>query len=171
MHYFFPDISGTFVSDISKTEYMCSSRNVEDSQTIQMDGQEIKRVQKFKYLGSILEASGNMDQEVRHRIQAGWNNWRSASGVLCDKRIPIRLKGKFHRTMIRPIMIYGPETASMRKIDEKKMDVAEMRMLRWMSGVTRIDRIRNEYIRGSTKVTKVSKKMQEGRLMWYGYLL
>ena len=68
-------------------------------------------------------------------------------------------------------MIYGTETASMRKIDEKKMDVAEMRMLRWMSGVTRMDRIRNEYIRGSAKVTEVSKKMQEGRLRWYGHLM
>ena len=53
----------------------------------------------------------------------------------------------------------------------KKMDVAEMRMLRWMSGVTREDRIRNEYIKGSTKVVEISKKVQEGRLRWYGYLL
>ena len=51
------------------------------------------------------------------------------------------------------------------------MDVAEMRMLRWMSGVTREDRIRNEYIRGSNKVVEISKKVQEGRLRWYGHLL
>ena len=36
---------------------------------------------------------------------------------------------------------------------EKKLDVAEMRMLRWMSGVTKLDRIRNERIRGTTKAT------------------
>ena len=46
-----------------------------------------------------------------------------------------------------------------------------MRMLRWMSGVTREDRIRNEYIRGSTKVVEISKKVQEGRLRWYGHLM
>ncbi|XP_064080664.1 uncharacterized protein LOC135197533 [Macrobrachium nipponense] len=50
---------------------------------------------------------------------------------------------------------------SMRKTEEKKMDVAEMIMLRWMSGVTVEDRIRNEYIRGSTKVVEVSKKAQD----------
>ncbi|XP_066962287.1 uncharacterized protein [Macrobrachium rosenbergii] len=33
------------------------------------------------------------------------------------------------------------------------------------------DRIRNEYTRGSTKVLEISKKVQEGRLRWYGYLL
>ena len=43
----------------------------------------------------------------------------------------------------------------MRKAQEKKLDVAEMRMLRWMSGVTKLDRIRNERSRGTT--TKVGK--------------
>ena len=54
---------------------------------------------------------------------------------------------------------------------KRKLDVAEMKMLRWMSGVTRTDRIRNEYIRGSLKVVEVSKKIQEARLRWYGHVM
>ncbi|MEL7196585.1 MAG: reverse transcriptase family protein, partial [Bacteroidota bacterium] len=155
----------------SKTEYMCANIDGEVLGSIQLAGEELKRVNKFKYLGSIVEVDGNMEHEVKHRIQAGWNNWRAASGVLCDRKVPLKLKGKFHRTVVRPAMIYGTETASLRKTEEKKMDVAEMRMLRWMSGVTREDRIRNEYIRGSLKVVEASKKIQEGRLRWYGHLL
>ena len=85
--------------------------------------------------------------------------------------MPLRLKGKFHKTVVRPAMLYGTETASMKKTDEKRMDVAEMRMLRWMCGVTREDRIKNDYVRGTTKVVEVSKKAQEGRLRWYGHIL
>ena len=44
-------------------------------------------------------------------------------------------------------------------------------MLRWMSGVTKLDRIRNEIIRGTTKVGEISKKVQESRLTWYGHVL
>ena len=49
------------------------------------------------------------------------------------------------------------------------MDVVEMRMLRWMSEVTKLGRIINERNRGTTKVGEISKKVQESRLKWYGY--
>ena len=62
-------------------------------------------------------------------------------------------------------------TWAMKKAQVKKLDVAEMKMLRWMSGVTKLDRIRNERIRGTTKVGEISKKVQESRLKWYGYVL
>ena len=68
-------------------------------------------------------------------------------------------------------MMYGAETWAVMKAQEKKLDVAEMRMLRWMSGVTKLDRIRNERIRGTKKVGEISKKVQESRLKWYGHVL
>ena len=38
--------------------------------------------------------------------------------------------------------------------------------------VTNLDRIRNERIRGTTKVGEISKKVQESRLKWYpGHVL
>ena len=58
-----------------------------------------------------------------------------------------------------------------KKAQESKLDVAEMRMLRWMSGVTKLYRIRNEIIRGTMKVGEISKKVQESRLKWYGHVL
>ena len=53
----------------------------------------------------------------------------------------------------------------------EKMEVAETKMLRWMCGVTRLDKIRNEKIRGSTKVGQISKKVQERRMRWYGHVM
>ena len=108
---------------------------------------------------------------MTHRIQSGWKNWKRVSGILCDRRISLRVKGKVYKTVVRPAMMYGAETWAVKKAQEKKLDVAEMRMLRWMSGVTKLDRIRNERIRGTTKVGEISKKVQESRLKWYGHVL
>ena len=40
-----------------------------------------------------------------------------------------------------------------------------------MSGVTTLERIRNETIRGTAEVGEISKKVQEIRLKWYGHVL
>ena len=51
----------------------------------------------------------------------------------------------------------------LKKAQENKSDVAEMRMLRWMCGVTKLDKIRNERIRGTTKVGGITKEVE---LVW-----
>jgi hypothetical protein len=61
----------------------------------------------FRYLGSMLQKDGDIDEDVSHRIKAGWLKWRQASGNLCDPRMPQKLKAKFYRTVIRPTMLYG----------------------------------------------------------------
>ena len=55
--------------------------------------------------------------------------------------------------------MYDAETWAVKKAQEKMLDVAEMRMLRWMSGVTKLDGIRNARIRETTKVGDISKKV------------
>ena len=80
---------------------------------------------------------------------------KKVSGVLCDRRTKVKIKGKVYKTIVRQAMVYGAETWAVKKAHEKKMEVAEMKMSRWMCGVTRLDKIRNEKIRGSTKVEEM----------------
>ena len=72
------------------------------------------------------------------------------SGVICDRRVPARVKGKVYKVAVRPAMLYGLETVALTKRQEAEMEVAELKMLRFSLGVTRMDKIRNEYIRDST---------------------
>ena len=91
--------------------------------------------------------------------------------MLCDRRMIFKMTGKVYKTIVRREMVYGAETEALKKANEKKMEVAEMKMLRWVCGVTRLDKIRNEKIRGSTKVGEISKKAQERRMRWYGHVM
>ena len=90
---------------------------------------------------------------------------------LCDRRMNMKIKGKVYRTVVRPALMYGAETWALKKAQENKLEVAEMRMLRWMCGVTKLDKIRNARIRGTTKVGEITKKVQERRLKWYGHVM
>ena len=45
------------------------------------------------------------------------------------------------------------------------MEVTELKRLRFSLGVTRMDKIRNEYIRGTGG--KVWRETREARLRWY----
>ena len=80
---------------------------------------------------------------------------------MCDKKVPLKLKGKFYQTAVRPALLYGTECWAVKSQHENQVSVAEMRMLRWMSGKTRHDMIRNDVIResgGSTYSRKVGRK-------------
>ncbi|KAK3570820.1 hypothetical protein QTP86_027652 [Hemibagrus guttatus] len=153
----------------SKTEYMCMNER-EGSGTVRLQGEEVKKVQEFKYLGSTVQSNGECGKEVKKRVQAGWNGWRKVSGVLCDRKISARIKGKVYRTVVRPAMLYGLETVSLRKRQESELEVAELKMLRFSLGVTRLDRIRNEYIRGTAHVGCLGDKVREARLRWFGHV-
>ncbi|XP_068227863.1 uncharacterized protein [Palaemon carinicauda] len=67
-------------------------------------------------------------------------------------------------------MIYGAETLPIKKVQERRMEVAEMIMLRWMGGVTK-EMTRNLLIRWTVKVLEVSKKAQERILKWFGHVM
>ena len=89
------------------------------------------------------------------------------SGVICDRRVSARVKRKVYRVAVRPAMLYGLET----KRQEAEMEVAELKMLRFSLGVTRMDKIRNEYIRGTAQVGRFGEKTREGRLRLYGHVM
>ena len=68
-------------------------------------------------------------------------------------------------------MVYGLETVVVTKKQMEEIEVTEMKMLRFAMGMTRKDKIRNEYIRGTVKVERLGMKMMEGRLRSYGHVM
>ncbi|EYC39215.1 hypothetical protein Y032_0668g1344 [Ancylostoma ceylanicum] len=47
----------------------------------------------------------------------------------------------------------------------------EARMLRWASGITRLDHTQNEDVRKRHGVAPIQEKMREQRLRWLGHVL
>lgn len=153
-----------------KTEYLYMGKR-EMAEGVKMQGEKLNRVEEFKYLGSTVQSDGGAEREVEKRIQAGWGAWKKITGVMCDKRVPPKLKGRLYKTMVRPAMLYGMETVAVTKGQERKMEVAEMKMLRFSLGKTRMDRVRNEEIRRTVRVEEFRGKLRETRLRWLGHVV
>ena len=76
--------------------------NLDGNSDINLQGQNLERVNTFKYLGATLAENGDLDAEMTHRIQTGWQNWKRVSGILCDRSISLRVKVPGKRRRGRP---------------------------------------------------------------------
>ena len=148
------------------------------SKSYTINCEELPLVSEAKDLGIIVDShlkfdklitnivKGGCEEEVRQRIKSSWMKWKDLSGVLCDKKMPVRIKGKVYKTMIRPVLIYGAETWALKRREEEMLERTEMRMLRWILGVSLKDRKRNDFIRNKIGVTCITNKIRESRLRW-----
>jgi len=82
--------------------------------------------------------------------------------------MPLGLKGKVYRVVVRFVVFYGSKCWSLKKIQVQKLMVTKMRMIRWMCGYPKMDRITNGVTEGLVKVAPIEDKLREIRLRWFG---
>ena len=102
----------------SKTEYLRVG-GVDDGEELELLGEKVKNAKNFKYLGSTVSNDGRCEEKVRKRIQAGWMTWRKVSGVLCDRKLSAKVKGKMYKSVVRPTMLYEMKTVAVNKTNRK----------------------------------------------------
>ena len=94
------------------------------------------------YLGANIPENGRVDVEVRGRIQAGANAWRNVEGVMVDRQIYRKLKGKVLDSCVVPASTYGLETLALSELQKHKLQVCENNWIRKIAGVRRVERRR-----------------------------
>ncbi|GKB01184.1 retrovirus-related pol polyprotein LINE-1 [Tanacetum coccineum] len=144
----------TFLEDnglrasIEKTEYLrCDFGRYEvvhQEVDIRIGYQILRPKESFRYLGLVIHRSGRIDDDVAHRIRAG--------------------------VAIRQAMMYDSECWQITKAQATRVEVAKLRMLRWICGKTMIDMIPNGVFRAELDVDSIVDKMREGRLRWFGHV-
>ncbi|KAK3544907.1 hypothetical protein QTP86_029244, partial [Hemibagrus guttatus] len=105
--------------------------------------------------------------ESREQVEENPERWRFALERRGMKVSRIQSNGECGKEVKKRVQA---ETVSLRKRQESELEVAELKMLRFSLGVTRLDRIRNEYIRGTAHVGRLGDKVREARLRWFGHV-
>ena len=82
-----------------------------------------------------------MGMLLRKLIKIGRLNWRKLIGIICDKTMVTKLKGKLYKSAVGLAVLYGMKTMPLTKVLEGKLNSAEMRMLRFIKVVTNRNKI------------------------------
>ena len=107
----------------------------------------------------MLSQEGGCEHAILKRIQTGWLKFRELSGLLIGKGMSLKSKGTIYTTYIRPVMLYGSETWPTKVEDIKKMQRSEMRILRWMTGVSLSESKSNECVRSMLAIDNIAEVM------------
>nr|GEV45785.1 retrovirus-related Pol polyprotein LINE-1 [Tanacetum cinerariifolium] len=113
---------------------------VHQEMDIRIGDQIIQPKESFKYLGLVIHRSRRINDDVVYRIRAG------------------------------PVMMYGSECWPITKAQATRVEVAKLRILRWICGKTMIDMIPNGVFRVELDVNSIVNKMRERRLRWFRHV-
>lgn len=139
---------------------------------ITINSTAIEQVQSFKYLGSIIEDKGGFEEEINNRIQSTTRAYHAINKVILNnKKISKETKMTVYKTIYQPVLLYGSENWVINNRQKSKIQAAEMKYLRRVEGVTKMDRIRSEQIRNNLNIKKILTKIEEKQLQWFGHLV
>lgn len=127
-----------------------------------IENQPIEQLSHFKYLGC--DISYDYDEDLKNKLARFQYICGTIKRILRNTRKETRMK--FFRTMAIPILLYGSETWTLRKEEERAIQTSEMRFLRSVKGCRIIDKIRNEDIRRELNSKPLLDAVTDYRIQW-----
>ena len=157
---------------MDKSKVMIVGENVDLSLLdIMLNGKRMEAVDSFNYLGSCFSSDGGVKEDVSMRIGQGMRTFGAMKRMWNGRSVSLRVKRELYERIVVPTVMYGSESWGMKAEERNKLDVAEMKCLRNMCRVTRMDRLRNEVVRERVGVREnMSKRVDRKMLKWFGHI-
>jgi len=77
---------------------------------------------------------------------------------------------KIYNTLVLPTFLYGSENWTVTTLQRRRMEAAEMKLLRPLAGHTLYDHKINDYIHRELRITGILHKIDEYRRNWLSHL-
>lgn len=143
---------------------------VEVEDDVVVEGETYEVVEKFCYLGDMLSRGGGVDAAVTARVRSAWAKFRELAPFLTSKATPRKMKGQVYTACVRSCLIYGAETWATKVEHDMKLERTEMRMIRWMCGVSLRERRTSVELRQRLGVEPIGEVVRRNRLRWFGHV-
>ena len=153
--------------NIKKTEIM----SVGEQLVFYIEGHKLKRVDRFKYLGSDVTKGCKLDEEITARIQAASCAMERLRDRGFDCRdLTVETKLKVYNQCIIPVMMYGSETWTLYRHHIKLLRTIQQRHLRSILKIGWDHFITNDEVMDRAKSTDIEIILIRNRLRWMGHV-
>ena len=159
--------------NVDKTKILCVGKNCTwPSVPVRIRDQAVGVVDKFTYLGSVVNRSNSLDDEIANRVsKAGAAFWRLNTCLWKCKHVSLNTKLAVFRVAVLPCLLYASETWTPLKRHENTLSVFLHRCLRRILGVSRRDRVRNSDLYAQCgNQPSIDRLLCRARLRWLGHL-
>ena len=131
---------------------------------IEIDGEKVKNVKETVYLGVKLSKDGKMGSEVERRIGMTMQTVGAMKKVYDSREISKEAKVTVFEAVAIPALTYGCEAWVLTEREKSRLQATEMKVLRKIAGVTRLDQVKNETVRDRLRLEPVLKKVERRML-------
>src|SRR5256885_8705101 len=158
--------------NVEKSKVMiCGGEEEETMLNVKLYGRKMEEVKNFRYLGVVLSGNGNMKNEVEHRVGEGTKVFGALEKVWKNRGMSRRVKTSLYESIVVPTVVYGCEGWYLKENEKRMIEVFEMKCLRAICGVRRIDKVRREELRRMSKCScSIQERVDEGVLKWFGHV-
>ena len=118
-----------------------------------------------------MAADGGCERDVVNRMNEGYRAWGALKSVLSNRGLGIKAKKCLYEGVIVPTALYGADSWGMRSAERRKVNVLEIKCLRSLVGVSRMDRVRNEEVRRRAGIEReLASRADQKVLRWFGHV-
>jgi hypothetical protein len=121
-----------------KTKYMIAARNdrtIRDvGQSVAIGDKHFEVIKEFVYLGSLMTPTNDVSLEIQRRIQTANKCFFVLRKHLQSSHLSRQTKFTIHKTLIRPVLLYGSETCVLTKKEENQLLVFERKVFQAICG-------------------------------------
>ena len=95
----------------------------------EIDGETVETVSDFIFLGSKITADGDCSHEIKRRLLLGRKVMTNLDSIFKSRDITLPTKVRLVKAMVFPVVMYGYESWTIKKLDQQRINVFEL--LHW----------------------------------------
>ena len=138
---------------------------------IQLQQENIKEVDKFVYLGSVVSKNGGTDEDIKSRINKARHAFTTLKPIWRSTALSISNKFRIFNTNVKSVLLYGSETWRVTKGYTHKLQTFINKCLRSILHIRWPEKISNEDLWSRANQTSIEIEIRKRMWSWIGHTL